>query len=176
MIRRPPRSTHLLSSAASDVYKRQVCVCVRACVRVCVETIPTRRVLESSEVCWPSCHSHSCSGRTQKSPACIVDMPPCVATLPLLPPPAVPSFVRPSTRRDLRCGLGVKGQWSIRQSVIRVQCGCLRYFSSAARTFFISGGTGGTCADPRDLRLDVCRPSRPTTGRMQTLECRNYFA
>ena len=38
MIRRPPRSTHLLSSAASDVYKRQVCVCVcaRACVCVCV--------------------------------------------------------------------------------------------------------------------------------------------
>ena len=28
MIRRPPRSTLSASSAASDVYKRQVCVCV----------------------------------------------------------------------------------------------------------------------------------------------------
>src|SRR5678810_1396622 len=35
MIRRPPRSTLDRSSAASDVYKRQVCVCVW-CVCVCV--------------------------------------------------------------------------------------------------------------------------------------------
>eukprot|EP00825_Cyclidium_porcatum_P050074 TRINITY_DN8826_c0_g1_i4.p2 TRINITY_DN8826_c0_g1~~TRINITY_DN8826_c0_g1_i4.p2 ORF type:complete len:106 (+),score=10.71 TRINITY_DN8826_c0_g1_i4:126-443(+) len=28
MIRRPPRSTHCISSAASDVYKRQVCFLV----------------------------------------------------------------------------------------------------------------------------------------------------
>src|SRR5678809_910672 len=34
MIRQPPRSTLERSSAASDVYKRQVCVC--ACVFVCV--------------------------------------------------------------------------------------------------------------------------------------------
>ena len=39
MIRRPPRSTPAESSAASDVYKRQLCVCVCVCVTlesVCV--------------------------------------------------------------------------------------------------------------------------------------------
>ena len=35
MIRRPPRSTPQQSSAASDVYKRQVCVCVCVCVCAC---------------------------------------------------------------------------------------------------------------------------------------------
>ena len=29
MIRRPPRSTHCISSAASDVYKRQITTCKR---------------------------------------------------------------------------------------------------------------------------------------------------
>ena len=36
MIRRPPRSTHRRSSAASDVYKRQVCMCKQACVFLCL--------------------------------------------------------------------------------------------------------------------------------------------
>jgi len=34
MIRRPPRSTHCISSAASDVYKRQVQVSASAAVDV----------------------------------------------------------------------------------------------------------------------------------------------
>ena len=34
MIRRPPRSTHCISSAASDVYKRQGAYCSRLCQRV----------------------------------------------------------------------------------------------------------------------------------------------
>ena len=36
MIRRPPRSTHCISSAASDVYKRQHCDCVEHTHSVCV--------------------------------------------------------------------------------------------------------------------------------------------
>ena len=65
MIRRPPRSTHCISSAASDVYKRQVCGCPSAhtgrpwlsvCVRVCpCVSVSTHRTL------WVSISTHRTS-------------------------------------------------------------------------------------------------------------------
>ena len=51
MIRRPPRSTRVRSSAASDVYKRQkVCtVCTKVCTKVC--NVCTGVCTQSTKVC-----------------------------------------------------------------------------------------------------------------------------
>ena len=45
MIRRPPRSTHCISSAASDVYKRQLCDWLRALVIVSLTLSSSERPL-----------------------------------------------------------------------------------------------------------------------------------
>ena len=59
MIRRPPRSTRVRSSAASDVYKRQyVCMCV--CMHVCTYIyIHTQRKRESVCACDLSSGTHT---------------------------------------------------------------------------------------------------------------------
>ncbi len=51
LLRGAPRSTQSGSSAASDVYKRQVCVCVRACVRVCLRMCAGARMCACVCVC-----------------------------------------------------------------------------------------------------------------------------
>src|SRR5664279_4197010 len=47
MIRRPPRSTLSSSSAASDVYKRQVYILQEVCYRICLKYTITKTLSEN---------------------------------------------------------------------------------------------------------------------------------
>eukprot|EP00826_Nyctotherus_ovalis_P033389 TRINITY_DN2702_c0_g3_i6.p1 TRINITY_DN2702_c0_g3~~TRINITY_DN2702_c0_g3_i6.p1 ORF type:complete len:255 (+),score=10.21 TRINITY_DN2702_c0_g3_i6:23-766(+) len=52
MIRRPPRSTHCISSAASDVYKRQE-LYIMPEIFECVSSCPGKYFIDSRKVCRP---------------------------------------------------------------------------------------------------------------------------
>ena len=53
MIRRPPRSTLDRSSAASDVYKRQVVEVAVSCVLLVVSGLMVRSIVQNSRLSYP---------------------------------------------------------------------------------------------------------------------------
>eukprot|EP00826_Nyctotherus_ovalis_P053871 TRINITY_DN7031_c0_g1_i10.p1 TRINITY_DN7031_c0_g1~~TRINITY_DN7031_c0_g1_i10.p1 ORF type:complete len:179 (-),score=29.48 TRINITY_DN7031_c0_g1_i10:432-947(-) len=56
MIRRPPRSTHCISSAASDVYKRQKILCLERGKCFCISIIITKeRQITMKQEKFPQC-------------------------------------------------------------------------------------------------------------------------
>eukprot|EP00826_Nyctotherus_ovalis_P010323 TRINITY_DN12734_c0_g1_i14.p2 TRINITY_DN12734_c0_g1~~TRINITY_DN12734_c0_g1_i14.p2 ORF type:complete len:104 (+),score=24.87 TRINITY_DN12734_c0_g1_i14:36-314(+) len=51
MIRRPPRSTHCISSAASDVYKRQAKDHTSATTKAVTKPFPKKEISQSTNEC-----------------------------------------------------------------------------------------------------------------------------
>ena len=60
MIDQPRRGTRVSWSAASDVYKRQVCVCVRVCVCACVRVCVCQlREMYEAQTNWETYHGEN---------------------------------------------------------------------------------------------------------------------
>ena len=78
MIRRPPRSTHCISSAASDVYKRQIIICTTWCAHRYISRVRSAQVLIFYVPGSGYYHGRSC-------PICTRCFHRCSARIPTIP-------------------------------------------------------------------------------------------
>eukprot|EP00826_Nyctotherus_ovalis_P002207 TRINITY_DN1041_c0_g1_i8.p1 TRINITY_DN1041_c0_g1~~TRINITY_DN1041_c0_g1_i8.p1 ORF type:complete len:311 (+),score=46.97 TRINITY_DN1041_c0_g1_i8:25-933(+) len=181
MIRRPPRSTPLYSSAASDVYKRQVGTCIER--SQCVSSATTLAFLYSdTKLCKECSLSHNS----------LVDYPTTVSRM------LQTAVDHCADTQDVRCTIAVKPFYNAQckaapyyltytQGADRATWPCAvdkptaellaaGLFDDTERIYYAASTGVVTCGDGTHLYNNLCLTCDPSCGRIGCIESANASA